>query len=244
VLFLRSLLFAIGIWIAAIIGGIISPFLLPLPPKKRYAVLTLWATFVVWWLDKTCSLNFQVEGRENIPSGAAVVLSKHQSAWETIAFQRIFPWQIWILKRELLWLPLFGWALASLQVIAIDRGNPRRALQQILQQGKAKLQQGCWVIIFPEGTRVSPGSRKRYGIGGAMLAEQAGCPVLPVAHNAGVFWPRNAFIKRPGTIRVCIGPVIDPNRKTAAEINALAEQWIEETMLKLDNPPLQTDTSA
>lgn len=233
---LRSLLFTVGFWLTAMIGGLLSPFILPLPYEKRYALLGLWARFVLWWLDKTCGLRYRVEGLENVPKAPAVVLCKHQSAWETIALQRFLPPQVWLIKRELLWVPFFGWALASLGVIAIDRSTPRRALQQLLEQGSAYLRQGRWVVVFPEGTRVAVGERKRYNLGGALLAEKSGAPVLPVAHNAGLFWPRNGFIKHPGTIQVVIGPVISSEGRKAAEIGALAEEWIEQTTAMLCPP--------
>jgi 1-acyl-sn-glycerol-3-phosphate acyltransferase len=138
-----------------------------------------------------------------------------------------------VIKRELLWIPFFGWGLATLRPIAIDRRSNRAALAQILSQGRARLKDGCWVVIFPEGTRVAPGERRRYRQGGALLAAKTGQPVLPVAHNAGDFWPRNGFIKRPGTIQLAIGPVIESSGRSAADINRLAETWIEATVGKM-----------
>src|SRR3569833_2900547 len=170
-------------------------------------------------------LHHAVEGREHLPAGAAIVLAKHQSAFETLAFQRIFPPQVWLLKRELLWVPFFGWGLAKQKPIAGDRKATRKALQQLLTIGGARLEHGRWVVIFPEGTRTAPGKKGRYAPGGAMLAARSGYPVVPVAHNAGEFWPRRGFIKRPGTIRIVIGPVIDSRGRSAQEINALAEVW-------------------
>jgi len=139
-----------------------------------------------------------------------------------------------VLKRELLWIPLFGWALALLRPIAIDRVAGRVAIEQVIEQGRERLQSGIWVVVFPEGTRVAPGTRRRYGIGGAALAAAGGYPVVPVAHNAGSFWPRRGFLKRPGMIRVVIGPVIDPRGKTAEDIRRQAEEWIENTMAGLE----------
>jgi 1-acyl-sn-glycerol-3-phosphate acyltransferase len=162
------------------------------------------------------------------------VLSKHQSAWETLAFQEIFPPFVFILKRELLWIPLFGWGLALLKPIAIDRDAGRRALDQVVSQGRARLEQGIWVVVFPEGTRVAPGHRRRYKSGGAALAAETGYPVVPVAHNAGVFWPKRSFIKKPGTIRVVIGPPIPTKGKSADEVLDQAEEWIEQTMARLE----------
>lgn len=227
-----SLLFATGLVISTAFAGSVQMLILPLPYKIRYAVAQPWVYFVLWWLKVTCKIDFQVQGTEHIPKQASVILSKHQSAWETIAFQSIFPPQVWVLKRELLWIPVFGWALKALGAISIDRGNKRHALRKILKQGEKRLKQGRWIVVFPEGTRLSPGEHKRYALSGALLARENQCPVVPVAHNAGSFWPRKGLAKVPGTVQVRIGPVIEPD-KSAAEITAQAEAWIEETMQTL-----------
>jgi 1-acyl-sn-glycerol-3-phosphate acyltransferase len=205
-----------------------------LPFAARYRLISAWARFQVFLLKHLCGLDYRVEGREHLPVGAAIILSKHQSAWETIVFQEIFPAQTWVLKRELLWIPLFGWALALLRPIAIDRSAGRKAIEQVIEQGRERLQSGIWVVVFPEGTRVAPGTRKRYAMGGAVLAAETGYPVVPVAHNAGSFWLRRGFIKRPGTVRVVIGPVIDPRGQTAEAIIKQAEEWIENKMVELE----------
>ena len=234
-LFLRSLIFYIGMFLALLIWGVaLRLFIIPLSSKRRYAIIIRWSYFVVWWLEQTCQVKYEVRGLENIPSVPTVVLSKHQSEWETYVFQKIFPRQTGVVKRELLWIPLFGWLLANVKPIAINRKNSYQSLQQLVKQGKQRLAQGLWIIIYPEGTRVRPNEKKRYGVGGAMLAAKAGCPVLPVAHNSGSFWLRNRFIKKPGVIKIVIGPIIEPDGKTTREINALAEKWIEETMLGLE----------
>ena len=170
---------------------------------------------------------------ENLPRENCIVLSKHQSAWETLAFQVIFPPLCFVLKKELLRLPFFGWGLAMTSPIAIDRNAGREALRQIEEQGRARLAAGLWVVIFPEGTRVKPGERGKYNIGGAWLAAKTGVPVLPIAHNAGRVWPKNALIKRPGEIVVSIGPAIASAGRKAGEINAEAETWIEARMAGL-----------
>jgi 1-acyl-sn-glycerol-3-phosphate acyltransferase len=234
-LFLRSLLFYIGTVPAIFIFAFIALLIFPLRFQRRYAIISRWAFFTTWWLKKTCRLTYQVEGVENIPSTSAIILSKHQSAWETIVFQEIFPIQAWLVKRELFWIPVFGWLLASLNPIAINRKNLRQSMQTIMKKGKQRLAEGTWVVIFPEGTRVAKGEKKRYGVGGAMLAAKSGYPVVPVALNSGKFWPPKGFIKYPGTVRVIIGPVIESNGKNYKEINALAEKWIEETVQTLYN---------
>lgn len=231
---LRALLFYLGIIMAMLIYGPLSLLILPLPYPWRYRITTQWTHFALWWLRITCGIRFEVSGREHIPPGPAVVMCKHQSAWETMAVQLIFDAPlIFILKRELLWIPLLGWGLASLRPIAIDRKNSLRAVRQIVEQGQERLRRGSWVIVFPEGTRVMPGESGKYLPGGGMLAEAAGCPVVPMAHNAGKYWPKNSFVKRPGVIQVVIGPPIDPRGKSAKEITQTAAEWIEATSKQL-----------
>jgi len=173
-------------------------------------------------------IEWRVEGRENLPARPAVILSKHQSAWETMAFQLIFPPQVLVLKRELLWIPFFGWGLALMSPIAINRSRGMRALRTIARRGRERLAQGFWVVVFPEGTRVAPGAQREYHPGGAWLASASGAPVVPVAHNAGLLWPRNAFLKRSGTVTVRIGPPIEAADLDPKTINDLAKTWIEE----------------
>lgn len=230
----RSVLFNLLMWLSVLIY---APLMLPtalLPFPTRYRIIRQWARLQAFLLKILCGLDYRVEGREHLPEGAAVIMSKHQSAWETIVFQEIFPAQTWVLKHELMWIPLFGWALALLRPIAIDRGAGRLAIEQVIEQGRERLRSGIWVVVFPEGTRVAPGTRRRYGIGGAALAAETGYPVVPVAHNAGSFWPRRGFLKRPGTIRVIIGPAIDSRGRSAVEIIRRTEEWIENTMADLE----------
>lgn len=235
-LLIRSLLFAICQALTLSVFGTLSLLTFPLPFHIRYRAITLWTHSNLWCLAKICHVTYEAEGLENIPKSNGIIFCKHQSAWETMALQQLFPPQVWVLKRELLWIPLLGWGLAMLDPIAIDRKAGRRALQQIVEQGTQRLNTGRWVVIFPEGTRVAPGTRGRYAPGGAILAERSGYPVVPVAHNAGAFWPRNSFIKHPGVIRIVIGPVIESAGKNAAEINALAEAWIEGKMREIESP--------
>ena len=227
---LRSVLFSAGMILFAVLFAVAGLLFTPFPFRVRYGFISQWARVTLWWLAVTCNLRFEVEGRDNIPGGTAIIFCKHQSAWETLALQRIFPPQVWLMKRELLWIPFFGWGLALLEPIAINRSQGTKAIRQLVEQGTARLRAGRWVVIFPEGTRIAPGRRGTYHKGGALLAEKSACPVVPVAHNAGEYWPRNSFIKKPGTIRVVIGPVITTAGRKATEINALAEQWIEDQM--------------
>jgi len=221
----RSFLFSAGFLVSLILFFILLLFIFPLPVLRRYAILSYWARFILWWLKLTCKIDFEIKGAENIPHDPLVVLSNHQSTWETIALQKILPPQTWVLKRELLRLPIFGWCLAALKPVAIDRSSKIKALQQVLNQGKDRLITGLCVIIFPEGTRVAVGETRRYSIGGAKLAKHAGYPVLPVAHNAGQYWPKKGFVKRAGTIYISIGQPIDTADKTAQEITQIVETW-------------------
>lgn len=233
----RSLLFYVGLSGATLIFVPLSILILPLPFAPRFRIISLWSAFNLWWLKVTCGLGYEVVGTEHIPKQAGIILCKHQSAWETLALQLVFPPQVWVLKRELLWIPIYGWGLAAMAPIAIDRAAGTRSLRQIVAQGRERLDRGLWVVIFPEGTRIAPGQRGRYQPGGGMLAAETGCPVVPVAHNSGCFWPRNSIRKRPGTITMVIGPAIDSRGKSAAEITRLAEEWIESTVARLPAPP-------
>ncbi len=208
-------------------------FTLPFVPHARYRFASGLAYSLMWLLRVICGIRTEVRGAEHIPKQPCIVLCKHQSAWETFALQTVFPPQVWVLKRELLWLPFFGWGLAMTSPIAIDRSKGKQAMKQLLEQGRDRLASGFCVVIFPEGTRMPYGVRGKYKMGGAMLGASTGAPVVPVAHNAGKFWGRNAFLKRPGTIVMSIGKPIDPTGLTADEINRRAEDWIESEVARL-----------
>lgn len=233
-IYIRSFLYMLGMWLFTPIFTTLILFALPLPRRTRYILITGWARSMLWWLKVTCGLHYRVLGRENIPEQPCVILCKHQSAWETLALQQIFPPQVWVLKRELLFIPFFGWGLAMASPIAINRAAGREALKQLVAKGKERLKQGFFVVIFPEGTRVAPGTTGKYHIGGAWLAAQTKTPVVPVAHNAGEYWGKNSFLKRPGTITLSIGKPIDANGLKADELNQRVEAWIEKEMLLLD----------
>lgn len=230
---LRSALFMLAIWLVTPIYAIIALLTFPLPPLMRYRIISGWAHSMLWWLRVTCGIRYQVIGAENIPATPSIILSKHQSAWETLAFQQIFPPQVWVLKRELLWIPFLGWGLAMTSPIAINRAAGREALRQMVAQGKDRLKKGLWVVIFPEGTRMAPGKKGKYHIGGAWLACHTEATVVPVAHNAGEFWGKNSFIKKPGTITVSIGPPIATTSLAPDDLNRSVESWIENEMKTL-----------
>jgi 1-acyl-sn-glycerol-3-phosphate acyltransferase len=205
-----------------------------LPPLPRYRFITLWARAVVVLARRLLGIRHRVEGLEHLPAaGPAIVMAKHQSAWETIAFQLIFPPLSFVLKKELLRIPFFGWGLAMISPIAIDRDAGREALRDLEAQGEDRLGKGFWVLIFPEGTRTRYGEKGKYQIGGAWLAAKTGAPVIPVAHDAGRLWPKNAFLKRPGEITVVIGPPIATAGRKPGAINAEVEAWIEAAMARL-----------
>ncbi len=231
---LRSLVFQIGMWAFTIPFTIISILTFPLSAITRYKFISLWAKAILFWLKISCNITFKVNGLENIPKKPFMILSKHQSAWETLAFQKIFPPQVWVLKRELLWIPFFGWGLAMTSPIAINRKAGKKALEQMLWQGIDRIKKGFCIVIFPEGTRIKPKEIGKYHIGGAWLANKAKINIIPVAHNAGYFWPKNSFLKKPGEITVSIGLSINTSSITPEEANKIAKDWIELEMLKIN----------
>jgi 1-acyl-sn-glycerol-3-phosphate acyltransferase len=233
VLWLRSLAFWIVFPISIVLFATLLLFTFPFSLATRWALLQHWVSFILWWLKVTCKLTYEVEGLEHVSGGPAIIFAKHQSTWETIALQRMFPLQVWVAKRELMWLPFFGWGLALMKCIAIKRGTGRAAIRQLITQGKARLEEGIWIVIFPEGTRIPPGQRGEYRIGGAILAEKSGYPIIPVAHNAGEYWPRRSFIKRPGVIQVRIGAPITTQGKSATQLLEAASGWIEDRMAEI-----------
>ncbi len=231
--FIRSLVFLLAQLIWTPIYATFSLFTFPLPALTRYRIISGLAYSIMWLLRVICGIRLEVRGAENIPKEPCVVLCKHQSAWETFALQTVFPPQVWVLKRELLLLPFFGWGLALTSPIAINRGKGSQAMKQLLTQGKQRLSAGFCVVIFPEGTRMPYGTRGKYKVGGALLGVSSGALVVPVAHNAGRFWGRNSFLKHPGTITMSIGKPIDPKGFKAEEINRQVEDWIETEMERM-----------
>lgn len=232
--YLGSTLLFIYILLSTPIVGVLILAAIPLSFEIRYKIADIWINLMMLMIKLCCGLSYQVEGLEHLPKqGAAIILSKHQSAWETIALRQFISPQTAVLKESLLRIPFGGWALATLKPIAIDRSAQKEALKMLLEQGTARLKEGLFVLIFPEGTRVAPGESKKFNAGGAMLAHKSGFPVIPLAHNAGEFWPRNSFLKYPGTITVKIGPMISVEGKSAKEINAESEQWIEQAMQEI-----------
>ena len=233
ILWLRSLAFWIIFPVSLVIFATLLLFTVFFSLNTRWQLVQVWVHFILWWLKITCKLSHEVQGSENITPNAGIVFSKHQSTWETIALQQIFPIQVWVAKRELMWIPFFGWGLALMKCIHIKRGTGKAAVKQLVRQGQARLDEGIWIVIFPEGTRIPAGQKGRYRVGGAVLADQTGYPIIPVAHNAGEYWPRRSFIKRPGVIQVRIGAPIDPAGKSAQQILDEASTWIEDRMAEI-----------
>lgn len=232
--FIRSLIFFIGYWALTIVYGSTTLFLWLLPKMFAHKFITSWTTIIIWWLKLTCGVRYQVLGKENIPQTPGfIVLSKHQSAWETLFLQSLFWPSTTILKRELLHIPFFGWGLRVLNPIAINRSNPREALKQVKTIGCERLQQGFNIILFPEGTRMPPGEKGTYARSGADIAINANVPILPIAQNAGSYWPKGGFSKFPGEITVSIGPVIHPEGKNSKGIMQEVETWIETEMQRI-----------
>lgn len=231
--FIRSLIFLLVQLTWVPIYASMAIFVFPFKPLTRYRIISGLAYSIMWLLRVICNIRMEVRGMENIPKQPCVVMCKHQSAWETFALQTVFPPQVWVLKRELLWLPFFGWGLALTSPIAINRSNGKQAMRQLLVQGKQRLAAGFCVVIFPEGTRMPYGVRGKYKVGGALLGESSGALVVPVAHNAGRHWGRNAFLKHPGTITMSIGKPITTQGLKAEEINRQVEAWIETEMEQL-----------
>jgi 1-acyl-sn-glycerol-3-phosphate acyltransferase len=223
--FILSLIFTIYMMISACVFGLAMALCFWLPYRAQFNIARTWARILFWVLDKLCGLKFVVEGREHIPAGNHIVMCNHTSAWETVAQFLIFPPQVWVLKRELLWIPFIGWGLKLLRPISINRGAGHRAVTQVVDQGKARLADGLWIIIFPEGTRVVAGEKRKYGVSGALLA--ANKLVVPLSHNAGDFWVRRGILKKRGTVQVIIGEPIDATGKDPRRLNEEVRESID-----------------
>lgn len=232
---LGSLIYTVVLFLSVFAGAAAVLLFGLVSRAAAWRVPPAWAHFNLWCLRWLCRLDYTVEGRENIPASDAVFFWKHQSTWETVAQFGLLPPLACVLKRELMWVPLLGWALARLRQIPIDRGSGGRAVRQVVREGRERLDEGMLVVIFPEGTRMAPGQTRRYGVSGAALARESGRPVVPVAHNAGDFWHRRGLRKKPGTIHVVFGPPIQTAGLGPSEINARAQAWIEETMARISD---------
>ena len=230
-----SLIYTVLLFLSVLVGAFSIVLVGIFSRDAAWRVPPAWAHFNLWALRWLCGLRYQVEGAENIPERDAVFFWKHQSAWETIAQFGLLPRLACVLKRELMWVPVLGWALSLLRQIPIDRGSGGRAVRQWVREGRNRLYEGMMVVIFPERPRMARGATRRYGVSGAALARESGRPVVPVAHNAGDYWPRRGLRKRRGTVRVVFGPPIPSAGKSAQEINQEAQRWVESTMARISD---------
>jgi 1-acyl-sn-glycerol-3-phosphate acyltransferase len=227
---LRSLLFLVGALVVTAPFGVAVPLGRVFGARMPFVLARTYTRVMLKWAEWSLGIRYEVRGWEHVPAAPAIIMAKHQSAWETLFLEAKFPDQCWIVKKELLWLPFVGWGLMAIRCIAIDRSSGGAAREQIVQQGAERLKDGIWVTIFPEGTRVAPGQRGRYGIGGALLGTRTGAPILPIAHNAGELWPRYAFRKQPGIVQVVIGPLIETAGRDVLSVKNEVEDWIEGEM--------------
>lgn len=230
-LILRSVVFALLTLIATVIWAPLCFLFAPLPYNQRYYWTSRWNVFVIWAAKVVCGIRYEVKGVENLPDSPAILLSKHQSAWETIFYLSYMPRPlVYVFKKEILYIPFFGWGMALLRMIPIDRNKGKDAFAHIAAHARRRLADGQWIIMFPEGTRIPVGQRGKYKGGGARLAVDTNTPVIPIAMNAGEFWPKNSFVKKPGTVTVSIGKPIAPNGASATELMQQVENWIESEM--------------
>lgn len=233
-LWLRSFIYLVYLFVTVTPWAfvVLSGWLFPV--ATRYRLAACWTGMAVWGARVICGINCKIEGWDNLPDGPAILLPKHQSTWETFWLQCSMPRMVaFVYKRELNWVPFFGWGIASTQMISIDRSKGQEAFEQVVEQGKDRLKRGWWIVIFPEGTRTKPGASRRYKTGGARLAMRTGAMAVPIAVNSGEYWPKGKFVKTPGTVTVSIGPPIDPAGKSAEEVSAAVEAWIESEMRRI-----------
>ena len=232
---IRSVIFTVLMFLLTVIFGVVVLVgaVLPLSLEQRYVIPRTWGLVLTWLAGVVCGLRYTIEGKENLPDRPFISLWKHSSSWETMAQMFVVPPASWLLKREVLWIPIVGWAVRTYKPIAIDRSAGHSAVNQVVSQGRERLAAGMGVIVYPEGTRVAPGENRKFGVSGALLACETGAPVVPIAHTSGYYWRRRSLLKRPGTIRVVIGPAIDPAGLTPRELNERAQKWIEGTIAEI-----------
>jgi len=233
---LRGLLFYLGYIPFTVVWGalaVLIAWLLPYRWRFRFVILS-WTSAMLAWLQLSCGIRYRVEGLENIPRTPCIVFAKHESTWETLMVQQLFHPQATLIKKQLLLIPFFGWAFRLLRPIAIDRSDNRLALRTLIHEGSERLNSGIWVLLFPEGTRVAPGTVGKFQVGGAALAEATASPIVVVAHDSGRYWPAHKLAKRAGTITVKISPPISTKGKKRKEINRLAIEWMSEAVAELN----------
>jgi 1-acyl-sn-glycerol-3-phosphate acyltransferase len=242
--FFRSLLFALIMLVITPIWACVCFLAAPLPYNKRYFITSRWNVFIIWLAKVLCGIRYQIKGWENLPNQPVILLSKHQSAWETIFLLCKMPRPlVFVFKKELIYVPFFGWALGLLRMIPIDRNKGKDAFSHVVTQGKKRLADGQWIIMFPEGTRIAVGQSGKYKGGGARLAVETKTVVVPIALNPGECWPKNSFIKKPGLVTVSIGKPISPEGLNAIELMQQVENWIESEMRVISPNAYPADSS-
>ena len=232
-LYIRSALFSLGMIISTCLWVIPCIVARLFPYRICFAIVSAWCTFNVVWARICCGIRYEISGLENVPKKACVIMSNHQSTWETLAYPSIFPTLTWVIKKELLYVPFFGWGIASTQPIALDRKQGKKAMRQLIADGVYKLGLGRFILIFPEGTRIPYEEERPLKVGGFVLAKESKADILPVAHDAGRLWPRKSFIKTPGTIRLTIGKPISTQNHSAEEIREQYAQWLKTTRAEI-----------
>jgi 1-acyl-sn-glycerol-3-phosphate acyltransferase len=242
---LRTALFLLFQAVTVVPWGLCCLLIAPLPLHLRYRFTIGWTKMVLWAARVICGISWEVRGRENFPDGPAVILSKHQSTWETFFYVSWLPREVcFVFKRELLWIPFFGWGIGLLKMIHIDRRQGRYAFESLVSQGQRKLDEGRWIVMFPEGTRTPVGSQGQYKSGGARLAVRTGAVVVPIAVNAGECWPKKPIVKRPGRVIVSVGPPIPTAGREPDDVNSDAERWIEAEMRRISPHAYRTHPSS
>ena len=231
---LRSAIFTLVMTIATCLWVIPCIIARLFPYHICFAIVSGWCTFNVSCARIICGIKYEIHGLENIPDQPCVIMSNHQSTWETLAYPSIFPTLTWVIKKELLYVPFFGWGIASTQPIALNRSQGKKALRQLIKDGREKINLGRYILIFPEGTRIPYGEERALKAGGFVLAKQAKVNILPVAHDSGRLWPRNGFLKTPGTIQLRIGKVIETQDLSAEQMRAAYARWLKSTRQDID----------
>jgi 1-acyl-sn-glycerol-3-phosphate acyltransferase len=230
-LFLRSFLFTVVMVVATVVWACVCILVAPFPYRFRFFVTSRWNVFIIWCARVICGIRYQVKGYDNLPEQPVILLCKHQSAWETIfTLPNMRRPLVFVFKKEILYIPFFGWGMALLRMIPIDRRKGKNAFAQVVKSGKERLAQGLSIIMFPEGTRIPVGQKGKYKSGGTRLAIETRASVVPIAHNSGECWPKHSFIKRPGLITVSIGKPISPENHTPDSLLQEVENWIESEM--------------
>jgi 1-acyl-sn-glycerol-3-phosphate acyltransferase len=230
---LRFIILLLFVWPVTAVYAILLLLVWPISDRWSYLVARQWCAVVLWLAKAICGLSYRINGIEKFPADSCIFFIKHASTYETFAQLVFLPRACWVLKRELLWIPFFGWCLKPLKAIAIDRSSGRVAVGQVIEKGTRRLNEGISVSIFPEGTRMPIGTTRRYGKSGTLLAQESGHLIVPIAHNAGYFWPKGRWAIEPGEVRFTVGDPVDPTGRDAEEVNREIQAWVEAEVERL-----------